>query len=229
MPNTHNMLSIGFPAILASSVHDIKNSLTALRALLDQLDSAFQDPKPPEFRQLEFETNRMNNSLMQLLTLYKIDLSQFSLTIDEYSTAEILEDVVAQQSTLLSLGHIKLITECNGDPYCYCDNALISNALCTLVNNAQRYSKSKVLLSVTEEDDYVVFCIEDDGRGYPENLISSDYKQIPQLDLANGNTGLGLFFTETIAQLHVKGDKRGFITTDNDSQFGGARFRLYLP
>lgn len=228
MSNT-NMLSIGFPAILASSVHDIKNSLTTLRALIDQLEHIHQDPKPSEFKQLEFETNRMNNSLMQLLTLYKIDLSQLSLAIDEHSAADILEDVVAQQSTLLSLGNIQLITECHDDLFCYCDNALVSNALCTLVNNAQRYSKSKVQLSVTQEEGYVVFCIEDDGRGYPEYLISSDYKQLPQTDLANGNTGLGLFFTETIAQLHVQGQKRGFITTDNNSQFGGARFKLYLP
>ncbi len=228
MPNTH-MLSISFPAILASSVHDIKNSLTSLRALLDQLEHHYPDKKPAEFRQLEFETNRMNNCLMQLLTLYKIDLSQFNLAIDEHSAADILEDVVAQQSTLLSLSHVQLITECNGDLFCYCDNALISNALCTLVNNAQRYCLNKVLLSATQEDDYIVFCIEDDGRGYPENLISSDYKQLPQIDLANGNTGLGLFFAETIAQLHVQGDKQGFIETDNNSQFGGARFKLYLP
>ena len=228
MTNTH-ILSIGFPAILASSVHDIKNSLTALRALLSQLETVYQDPKPTEFRQLEFETNRMNNCLMQLLTLYKIDLSQFGLSIDEHSAADILEDVVAQQSTLLSLSNIQLITECHDELFCYCDNALISNALCTLVNNAQRYCQSKVLLSVVQEDDYIVFCIEDDGKGYPESLISSDYKQLPQIDLANGNTGLGLFFTETIAQLHIKGDKRGFIMTDNNSQFGGARFKLYLP
>ncbi|MDI1277739.1 HAMP domain-containing sensor histidine kinase [Methylobacter sp.] len=228
MTNTH-ILSIGFPAILASSVHDIKNSLTALRALLSQLETVYQDPKPTEFRQLEFETNRMNNCLMQLLTLYKIDLSQFSLSIDEHSAADILEDVVAQQSTLLSLSNIQLITECHDELFCYCDNALISNSLCTLVNNAQRYCQSKVLLSVVQEDDFIVFCIEDDGKGYPENLISSDYKQLPQIDLANGNTGLGLFFTETIAQLHIKGDKRGFIMTDNNSQFGGARFKLYLP
>jgi hypothetical protein len=49
------------------------------------------------------------------------------------------------------------------------------------------------------------------------------------IDLASGNTGLGLFFTDTIAKLHVQGGKHGFITTDNDSQLGGARFKLYLP
>ena len=228
MPNTH-LFSIDFPVLLASSVHDIKNSLGTLQTLLVQLEKTYPDPKPTELKQLNFEANRMNNSLMQLLTLYKIDLSQFSLTIDEHRAGDILEDVVAQQSTLLSLGTIQLITQCHDDLLCYCDSAMIGNALCTLVNNAQRYCSKKVLLSAAQEVDYIVFCIEDDGKGYPKSLISPDDKQIPQLDLATGNTGLGLFFAETITQLHVQGAKRGFITTDNNSQFGGARFKLYLP
>jgi K+-sensing histidine kinase KdpD len=223
------MLPIDFSALLASSIHDIKNSLGALRALLAQLENIYPDPKPIELKHLNFEANRMNNNLMQLLVLYKIDLSQFSPTIDEHRAGDILEDVVAQQSTLLSLSNIELITQCDNELLCYCDNTLIGNALCTLVNNAQRYCQTKVMLSAVQEDDYIVFSIEDDGDGYPENLISSDYKQLPIIDLASGNTGLGLFFTDTIAKLHAQGEKRGFITTDNDSQFGGARFRLYLP
>ncbi len=223
------MLPIEFSALLASSIHDIKNSLGALRALLAQLENFYIDQKPTELKHLNFEANRMNNSLMQLLILYKIDLSQFSPTIDEHRAGEILEDIAAQQSTLLSLGNVQLITQCDNELLCYCDNTLISSALCTLVNNAQRYCLTKVLLSATQEGDYVVFCIEDDGYGYPENLISSDYKQLPQMDLSTGNTGLGLFFTDTIAKFHVQGEKSGFITTDNNSQFGGARFKLYLP
>ena len=228
MPTTP-ILSIGFPALLASSVHDIKNSLSALRMLLAQLEAICPEPKASEFKQLNFEANRMNNSLMQLLTLYKIDVAQFSPTIDEHRAGDILEDVVAQQSTLLALGNIQLLTQCDDELLCYCDSILIGNALCTLVNNAQRYCLSKVLLSAEQEGDYVVFCIEDDGIGFPENLLSPDDQQIDQIDLSTGNTGLGLFFTNMIAQLHAQGDKRGFITTDNHSQFGGARFKLYLP
>jgi signal transduction histidine kinase len=223
------MLPIDFSALLASSIHDIKNSLGALRALLAQLEDVYIDTKPLELKHLNFEANRMNNILMQLLILYKIDLSQFSPTIDEHRAGEILEDVAAQQSTLLALSNIQLITQCDDELFCYCDSTLIGNALCTLVNNAQRYCLTKVVVSAVQEDDYVVFSIEDDGNGYPENLISADYKQLPLIDLASGNTGLGLFFTDTIAKLHVQGGKHGFITTDNDSQLGGARFKLYLP
>ncbi len=223
------MAAINFSELLVSSVDDIKNSLATLHALISQLKNNYPDKKPPEFKQLEFETNRMNNSLMQLLTLHKIDLSHFSLTIDEHSAADILEDVAAQQSSLLSLGSIQLLTQSQSDLFCYCDATHIINALCTLVNNAQHYCLSKVLLSASQEGDYVVFCLEDDGTGYPEDLLRSDQK-VPGLeDTTTGNTHLGLVYVETIAQLHVKADQKGFITTDNNSQFGGARFKLYLP
>ncbi len=224
-----DMLATNFSALLASSVHDIKNSLQELKMVHSQIEGILKEQKPTELKQLNFEANRMNNSLMQLLTLYKIGISQCSPIIDEHYVTDMLEDVVEQLSTLTSLSNIQLITECSSNLVCYCDSVMISNALCTLVNNAQRYCLSKVLLSAKQEDDYVVFCIEDDGKGYPENFMSSDYQQLPRLDLATGNTGLGLFFAKTIARLHVKGDKRGFIETDNNSQLGGARFKLYLP
>lgn len=221
-------LTVHFPAILASSVHDMKNSLSNLRGLISQLKIQYPDTKPPEFKQLEFESNRLNNSLMQLLTLYKIDASQFDLNIDEYCVMDILDDIVAQQSSLLTLSGIELIAECDVDLLCFCDSTLISNAISTLVNNAQRYCHSKILLSAKQEGGYVAFYIEDDGTGYPENFLA-DTQHSPGIDLVTGNTGLGLFFVGTIAKMHRSGESQGFIKTDNDSRFGGARFSLYLP
>lgn len=221
-------LAIHFPAILASSVHDMKNSLTNLRALINQLESQHPEFKPPEFKQLEFESNRLNNSLMQLLTLYKIDASQFNVNIDECCVRDILDDIVAQQSSLLALSEIELIAECDDDLFCFCDSTLISNAISTLVNNAQRYCKSKILLSAKQDGEYIAFYIEDDGAGYPENFIA-DTQHATGIDLASGNTGLGLYFVATIAKMHRNGDSIGFIQTDNLSSLGGARFSLYLP
>jgi signal transduction histidine kinase len=224
-PQAH---TVHFPAILASSVHDMKNSLSNLRALINQLEYLYPESKPPEFKHLEFESNRLNNSLMQLLTLYKIDASQFNVNIDECCVMDILADIVAQQSSLLALSDIELIAECDDDLFCFCDSTLISNAISTLVNNAQRYCKSKILLSAQQEGEYVAFYIEDDGIGYPENFLA-DTQYNTSIDLASGNTGLGLYFVAIIAKMHNKGESIGFIKTDNASSLGGARFSLYLP
>lgn len=214
-----------FSTVLASTVHDLKNSLGTLQNLISRVSKN----NDPNLLQLEFEVNRMNHSMMQLLALYRIDNNNFSLDIDEYSALEILEEVQAQQSPQFHMSQIKRAQECPDDLMAYCDFSHISNALSTILNNAQRYSHSQILLSAGQEGDYIYFAIEDDGEGYPETLLSMNTADPYQMDWASGNTGLGLYFASTIANLHQNKDKSGYIIIDNNSSLGGARFKLFLP
>jgi signal transduction histidine kinase len=220
--------NINFTEVLASSVHDIKNSLATVRELIMQLSAKHQFNENKDFIQLEFETNRMNNSLVQLLELYKIDSAKFSLDIDEHSVFDIFQEVKAQQTPLLQLNKIKLTIECPENCYCYCDYNHICNALGSILNNAQRYTDTQISLSCYEEHGFIVFCIEDDGTGYPDQLLSIDLNNIPS-NWISGSTGLGLHFVSTIASLHTARNTTGYIEIDNNSALGGARFRLFLP
>jgi len=212
-----------FSAILASSIHDMKISLSTIRDLISQLNQSNADNA--QLMQLEFEANRMNNSLMQLLALYRIEIERFSLQIDEHSSLEILQDIKAQQSSLLALNDIHLELENTKDFSCYCDADLIGNAISSILNNAQRYSLHKIILSTGKTaDSFTYFSIEDDGPGFPDILLNTK-----MIDFNTGNTGLGLYFVAIIANLHRHDGKSGYITTDNDSRLGGGKFTLYLP
>ncbi len=224
-----NNNTIDFPTILASSVHDIKNSLSTVRELILQMAEKYQSEDNHDFIQLEFEANRMNNSLIQLLELYKIDSENFTLDIDEHSVSDIMQEVQAQQSPLLKLNKITLTTYCDEDLVCYCDYNHISNALGSILNNAQRYTDTEIHFSSYAENDYIVFCLEDNGKGYPEQLLSNIPGNNFQIECVSGSTGLGLHFANTIARLHSSKNSKGFIKIDNNSKFKGARFRLFLP
>jgi len=219
----HSQVSpISFSAILGSSIHDVKNSLGVISELIQQLKQTNTENK--HILQLEFEASRMNNNLIQLLTLYKIEAKNLTLDIDEYSVNEILNDVKAQQSSLFDLNDVALEIECNEDLLCYCDFNLICSSINSILNNAQRYSHKKIILSAGQQDGYVYFRIEDDGAGFPENFTNTD-----KVDFKTGNTGLGLYFVSTIANLHSSDNKSGYISTANDSRLGGASFSLFLP
>ena len=226
----HKNPDIDFPAILASSVHEMKNSLSTIQGLISKLAKQNTDAENREFVQLEFEANRMNNNLMQLLILYKIEVSQFQLSIDEHPVIDILNEIVAQQAPLLSINLIKLDIECPEDLFCYCDYHLISNAISTILNNAQRYTKGKIVLSAREENGYIKFSIEDDGEGYPKDYVHPDLDS-HRVNFNTGSTGLGLFFVNTIAAMHRNKDRKGFIKIANTSRLrpGGAEFTLFLP
>lgn len=217
-----------FTHILASSVHDLKNSLQTVRTLIRGLVSVHQYSENPEFRILDFETSRMNSCIMELLILYRLEVSHFKPMLDEYSVLEILEEVAHQQNFQVELRQIKLTVDCSDEFFCFCDNTLINTVLISVVNNALRYCRLAIRLSARQQDDFICLCIEDDGPGYsPEVLASTQAVKSSELD--KGNTGLGLHFASTIAGLHRQGQRKGFITIDNEATLGGARFSLFLP
>lgn len=222
--------TLNFPAILAFSVHEMKNSLSIINEMIQQFtkNNATNDNK--ELKQLEFEANRMNNNLMQLLILYKIDEAQFSPSVDECLAIDILNEVVAQQASLFAINGLILTLACPDDLLCYCDSSLISNAISTVVNNSQHYARTQVLLSASVTDDgYVIFSVEDDGAGYPKHFLHADAVDNTSINLNTGSTGLGLFFVATIAKMHINSGKKGFIKLSNQCPLGGAKFSLFLP
>lgn len=218
-----------FPAILASTVHDIKNSLGIVLELIRQLAVNQLPCENEEFTQLEFEANRINHSLIQLLVMYKIDTSKFGLDIEEYSALDIVNEAIAQQHALAKFKQVQLHVNCDDKLMCYCDFPNICNALGTILNNALRYTRSAIQFSAVQEGEYLKFCIEDDGLGYSEHLLSADLSVGNNMDWVTGNTGLGLYFVAMIASMHKNNGKSGFVSIDNQSSLGGARFSLFLP
>jgi signal transduction histidine kinase len=217
-----------FPTILASTVHDIKNSLGTLLELIRQA-AARQNGQSDSLDELEFEAARINHSLMQLLVMYKVDSQKFSLVIEECAVGDIVKEALDQQARLSRLHNIDLQLDCTEDLVCYCDYAIVSNALAAVLNNALRYTKKAVLISALEADGYLIVSIEDDGQGYPDHFLDADLNNPAELDWVSGNTGLGLYFVSEMARLHKNAGKSGYVRVDNCSRLGGARFRLFLP
>lgn len=217
-----------FPTILASTVHDIKNSLGTLLELIRQT-AAGQGGQVAGLDQLEFEAARINHSLMQLLVMYKVDAQKFNVVIEECAVMDILNEAVHQQARLSQLHDIDLRVECEADLMCFCDYPIVSNALASVLNNALRYTKQSVLLAASEVDGYIAVTIEDDGAGYPPHFLNADLRDTAELDWVSGNTGLGLYFVSVMAGLHKNAGKTGYVRVDNASRLGGARFTLFLP
>lgn len=84
-------------------------------------------------------------------------------------------------------------------------------------------------MSARQDGDYLRFCIEDNGEGYPVHLLDADLDSPDKFDWVTGNTGLGLYFVAAVAGLHKNKGRKGFVRIDNDSELGGACFSLYLP
>jgi two-component system, OmpR family, sensor histidine kinase SenX3 len=226
---------MNFSDILASTLHDTKNSLGILFNNLDDIITSCQEKQCPshtEFFKLQYEIQRLNHSLIRLLTLYKADKSQLAINIDYHSIRGVLEDALVQHELLLQSRGIKLEIDCDPALFRAFDVNLIMGVLDNVINNSFRYAKEKVKISSFIKDDYLIICIEDDGTGYPPSMLfnennNPEFKKV--IDFRSGSTGLGIYFSAMVANLHKNNDKAGFISIANGGTLGGGVFSLYLP
>lgn len=222
---------IDFSFVLASSVHDMKNSLGMLLNTL----AIMVEKSPPKdeeqarfFSTLEYEAARINGELVQLLSLYRMDEKTLVVMIDEHHVIDILEEQIARNDTLLKSRSIQVSLECDADLVWYLDNELIGGVLNNLIVNCARYSKEKLLLTATEENGYLCISVADDGRGYPDNMLLGPLPQAA-VSFNSGNTRLGLLFARKVLELHKSKKGQGYMTIANNGPLGGGILKLYLP
>jgi two-component system, OmpR family, sensor histidine kinase SenX3 len=224
-----------FSDILASTLHDTKNSLGLLFNNLEDIITDCREKKCPshvEFYKLQYEIKRLNHGLIRLLSLYKAEKSQLAINIDYHSIGDILEEVTIQHESLLNARGIRIETDCDPALFWALDRNLIAGVLDNIINNAFRYTKEKVKISSLVENGYLVIRIEDDGIGYPPSMLFNE-KNNPEfkkgIDFQTGSTGLGIYFSVMVSALHKNNERLGFISIANGGALNGGVFSIYIP
>lgn len=92
-----------------------------------------------------------------------------------------------------------------------------------LMDNACKWARSRVSLSVEERGEELTIAIEDDGRGIPEGRRTEALDRGRRLDESKPGSGLGLDIVQDLAGLY-----RGSLAIDT-SPLGGVRAVLRLP
>jgi signal transduction histidine kinase len=224
-----------FLDILASTLHDTKNSLGMLSNTLAEVIERYKgqdDSLFREFNMLQYEIKRLNHNQIRLLSLYKAEKSQFTINIDLHSVGECIEEVVLQNDHILGSKGIEIETDCPEGLFWAFDRGLVSGLLDNVLNNAFRYARQKVRISAAREGLYLMIRLEDDGPGYPEEMLLSSrdgcfHKET--IDFNTGSTGLGLYFSMLVAGSHTNKDRKGYISIANGDALGGGVFTLYIP
>ena len=223
---------IDFSTVLASSVHDMKNSVGMLLSSVEGILDAYK-PKSQEeasyFKTLHYEASRINGELIQLLTLYRMDNNFLPVSIDEHFVQDVFEDQCARNQLLIDTSEIQLSIDCDENLAWYFDADLIGGVIHNILLNCIRYTKNQIRLCAEIVNETLVISLADDGPGYPAEMIDNPGSQIEYAEVSHGATHMGLFFTQKIAELHKQGQRNGFIRLSNDSPLGGGLFQLYLP
>jgi len=220
--------------IIASSIHDIKNSLGVM---LGNLDALIDDPgnhiaNRRQANALRQEIRRANRNLIQLLILYKLNNKQICARLAEYNIDELLQDIVADNIALCQSLSLTISARCDPDLAGFFDLELVRGVLDSTVGNATRYAKSEILLTAEPSDGGLVFRVMDDGEGFPEAVLElqpSGHQETYHEHIMSGRTGLGFYFAGQIAELHKNKSVRGHVVLRNNVDLTGGCFEMHLP
>lgn len=223
---------LDFSTVLASTVHDMKNSLGMLLNSLDEVrESVPEDVRGSRpFTALEYEAQRVHGDLIQLLGLYRLSEEKLSAAVEEQLVSDFLDEQHAHHRRLLE--GLGITLEVNADPEAeegYFDPQLVSGVLTNVINNAIRYARSQLQLNARAEDGWLVLSVEDDGPGYPKPMLEADFSGTERIDFSTGSTNLGLYFAERMAGMHSADGRQGFTRLRNGGDLGGSVFELWLP
>ena len=222
---------------LASTVHDMKNSISVLSGTLEQLMSAASAPASEDYPQLShmlYQTKRLNDNLIQLLALYKdVGKPGYPFEPMPQQLGELVNQVASQARVLLQSKSISLDLDFDPAQIWTFDEDLIIGVLVHAINNAIRYTKDRVRLAIKVDGDYLDFRVEDNGDGFPPAMLEAGAAalnaQRSGVNFLTNSSGLGLYFSREVAHMHKHRQRTGTIALSNGGTLGGGCFNLRLP
>lgn len=221
-------VALDFMLLFANSVHDIKNSLNLLLQGLHGVAAQLDDTNSAQsLRALTQHGHHISEELTRLLTLYRLNqVGHYPLDVREHWLSEFLAEhtLLLQQRCQAQAVSLRIV--CPEDLQGFFDGQLVATVIADAVHNALRGCRQEIVITAAAWQRGVLICVEDDGAGYPNEILAIQGQQsVP----SQHGSGLGLFFAATVAQLHRNREAVGALVLDNHSQLGGARLQLFLP
>jgi len=222
---------------LASTAHDMKNSISVLSGTLERLlaDAAPRDDAAyPQMAQMLYQTRRLNDNLMQLLALYKrVGTPDYPFDVQPVETAQLAAQVVALGQVLLQAKGIALEVDAAPNLVWHLDEDLIVGVVSHAVNNAVNYTRDRIRLALRQQDALLEIRVEDNGAGYPQALLDAGAEAMSGVssgvDFRTNSAGLGLYFAREVARMHRHRGRHGAVRLENGGSLGGGCFILTLP
>jgi two-component system sensor histidine kinase SenX3 len=222
---------------LASTAHDMKNSLCVLSGTLEGLlaeASPATEAAAPQLAHMLYQSKRLNDNLMQLLALYKqVGRPAYPFDVRPLEMDHLVAQVASCARILLASRGITLELDVEPQLIWHLDEELIIGVLGNALNNAIHYTGRRIRLALAVRDGMLEIRVEDDGAGYPPSMLAAGASAMTGraggVNFMTNSTGLGLYFASEVAKMHQHRGRSGALRLENGGAWGGACFVLSLP
>ncbi|MDB5099976.1 MAG: domain S-box [Cyanobacteria bacterium RYN_339] len=212
--------------------HELRTPLTAVRGALEILGEGILGDLTPEALDLvaiaDENVLRLARLVNDLVDLERLNAGMAFVELQPLEASELLRRTEAAMRGLAAAAGVTLEVESPVLEFAG-DSERLLQVLTNLVSNALKFSPDghRIWLRAARQGDRVVFEVEDQGRGIPEEKLEAIFERFQQVSPADarqqGGLGLGLAICRGIVQQHG-----GRIAVE--SKVGrGSTFRISLP
>lgn len=231
MSNLKNK-KIDYKKILSAITYDMRNSLTLMFQSLQTIANQPQATKSlsnNELSDINYQVQRLNGNLTQLMALYNVDEDRLLINVTEELVSDVIESAVFQNDLYTQSKGINIEINVDEDIRWCLDRDLIAYLIDDVLSNAIRYSKQTISIDVGIIDNLLNISISDDSNGYPTQMIDAASSSIDEMATNFGRMGIGLLFSKLIVLSHENYGACGNLILQNNGKLGGSTFTVQLP
>jgi len=204
--------------------HEVKNPLTPIAISIDDLKRSYHEKLPDFDRTLDETTSVIKTEIDRLTKL----LDQFvnfarmaPPVVDDVKPEDLIDDIKILYKNEVETKRLQIVNA-SGQKTFRIDHERIKQLLINLIKNGFESSdNAEVKIEFSDTDEGVRILIEDNGPGFPVDILKSDFG--PYVSTKQEGSGLGLIICQRIIF-----DSGGTIELYNREE-GGAGLIINLP
>ncbi len=200
MAQEHEMLSLGGQA--AAAAHSLGTPLSTIKIITQELLKQLKNNKEviQDIELLDSQVERCN----QILKRLSLNPNQEDDFIDEdLSMKEYLKEIIFSFQETSSKDFILNLDQ-DSNSKKITKSIEIVYGLRNFIGNANKFSKSKIFISLKSDNESTEIIVEDDGPGYPNDIISKIgepyLRSFRKIEKNKIGLGLGLFIGKTLLE-----------------------------
>jgi len=215
-------------------IHDMKTPLSTIFMTLNFLHTGRLDDKPEKkekyFQIAESEADHLLTLTNKVLTISKLEQHKLEMHKEELELEPIIDKLI-DKFTAKAEKPVHFIKDLQAEVI-YADEEFLGEVLSNLIDNAIKYSKEsvKITLSSTSNELYTILKVHDNGLGISDDdqkVIFNKYERAAAgrrtRKKGSSGFGLGLNFVQQVVEAH----EGKIIVNSIEGEF--TEFVIYLP
>ena len=197
----HELVSLGGQA--AAAAHSLSTPLSTIKVISQDMYKQFKDQKDIK-KDIELLVSQVDRC-GQILKKLSLNPSQDDDFINqELSISEYVSEII---KSFKEISDKKFIINLSQDANSFKISKIIEiiYGIRNFVGNANKFSNNKIYVSVKSNNEITEISIEDDGEGYPKDILSKIGEPYIKSSSKNNNNaksglGLGIFIGKTLLE-----------------------------